>query len=121
MVFLVVTTRADRIAEFTAGLASTGAEVFLAESATAALDMAAALKPDLVIADETMTGGPALAFVRKLLTVNAMITTAVVSSLSEEAFHEASEGLGVLARIPVEPTRRDGEELAGKLRRLLLG
>ena len=44
-----------------------------------------------------------LSLVQKLLTVNALVNTAVVSPLSDEEFHEASEGLGILGRLPEEP------------------
>lgn len=116
MLFLIVTTRASELSEFTNVLVSAAGEVFPVESALAALDMAASLESDFVIVDETMRGGPPLAFVGELLKVNARLTTAVISSLSEEKFHEESEGLGVLAQIPFAPTKRDGEQLLEKLR-----
>ena len=118
MLFLLVTTRASELSEFTNVLASSAGEVFSVESALAALDMAASLESDFVIVDETMRGGHPLAFVSELLKVNARLTTAVISSLSEENFQAQSDGLGVLARIPFEPTKRDGEKLVETLRRL---
>ena len=39
--------------------------------------------------------------------VNAMVNTAVVSPLSDEEFHEVSEGLGILGRLPNEPGMSD--------------
>ena len=47
--------------------------------------------------------------------VNAMVNTAVVSPLSDEEFHEASEGLGILGRLPNEPGMNDAGELLRKL------
>ena len=47
--------------------------------------------------------------------VNAMVNTAVVSPLSDEEFHEASEGLGILGRLPNEPGMSDAVELLHKL------
>jgi len=43
----------------------------------------------------------------------------VVTPLSEEEFHEASEGLGVLGRLPVEPGASDAAELLRRLRTVL--
>jgi hypothetical protein len=56
--------------------------------------------------------------VPELLMVNAMVNTAVVSPLSDQEFHEASEGLGVLARLPLMPDKRDAARLLHKLRQL---
>jgi hypothetical protein len=43
----------------------------------------------------------------------------VVSALDAEAFHEASEGLGILAPVPVKPTAADGTALAEVFRRFM--
>ena len=51
--------------------------------------------------------------------VNAMVNTAVVSPLSDEEFHEASEGLGILGRLPDHPGMSDSGELLHKLRTVL--
>jgi hypothetical protein len=51
--------------------------------------------------------------------VNAMVNTAVMSSLLGQQFHEASEGLGVLARLPLEPSAVDAANLLRTLRNLL--
>jgi hypothetical protein len=52
------------------------------------------------------------------MTVNAFIQTAVVSRLSHDAFHEASEGLGVLAQLPPAPGRDDARRILEMLRQL---
>ena len=57
--------------------------------------------------------------VQKLLLVNAMVNTAVVSSLSDEEFHEASEGLGILGRLPNDPGMSDAVEMLHKLKTVL--
>jgi hypothetical protein len=51
--------------------------------------------------------------------VNAMVNTAVISPLAEADFHEVSEGLGVLGRLPEEPGESDAYDLLGKLKRVL--
>jgi DNA-binding NarL/FixJ family response regulator len=75
--------------------------------------------PHLVIIDSGLTNNEPLELVKKLLMVNAMMNTAVVSSLSEAEFHEDSEGLGVLGRLPKEPGESDAADLLGKLRMVL--
>jgi len=38
--------------------------------------------------------------VREIISANAMVNTAVVSPLCDADFHDKSEGLGVLCRLP---------------------
>ena len=88
-------------------------------SGAEALETAEASAPHLVIIDTGLPDYEPLELVQKLLMVNAMVNTAVVSPLSEEEFHEASEGLGVLARLPGEPGETDAADLLDKLRMVL--
>lgn len=90
-----------------------------AMSGTEALIAVRKASPHLVVIDSELPDFDAFDLVRELLVADAMIGTAVVSPLSEEEFHEASEGLGVLARLPVEPRGADAAELLDKLRRVL--
>lgn len=119
MMFLLVSTRAKELSEFTEGLLSTGDELRCVGSAAEALDLASSSKPDLVVVDENMQGGTALELVQKLMGINAMINTAVISSLSPKDFHEESEGLGVLAQVPISPEKSDGDDLAKLFNRLV--
>ena len=48
-----------------------------------------------------------------------MVNTAVVSPLSDEEFHEASEGLGILGRLSTDPGMSEASELLHKLRAVL--
>ena len=122
MLFLLVSRRAQALKDFTDGLAD-GGEVLIAPTPADGVELARTRKPDLVVVDHDLAGdGPGegpLSLVMDLLAVNAMINTAVVSPLSDEEFHEWSEGLGILARVSMEPGRAEGEELAGRLRDLL--
>ena len=89
-----------------------------AESGEKALDIASYSAIDLVVTDERLGDMTGLAFADRLLSVNPMINCASVSSLSPEKFHEASEGLGVMAQLPVQPGKEDAEELLQRLRDL---
>ncbi len=88
-------------------------------SGAEALEAARTTAPHLVIIDADLPDTAPLDLVQKLLMVNAMVNTAVVSPLSDEEFHEASEGLGILGRLPNEPGMSDAGELLHKLRTVL--
>ncbi len=61
--------------------------------------------PDLVIVDESLGGVSGKQVVENMIRKNPMVNTALVSSLSDEDFHEDTEGLGILM-----PIRKDGGE-----------
>ncbi|MCK9376634.1 MAG: response regulator [Syntrophobacterales bacterium] len=88
-------------------------------SGAEALEAVRTTAPHLVIIDADLPDTAPLDLVQKLLMVNALVNTAVVSPLSEEEFHEASEGLGILSGLPTEPGRSDAEGLLRKLRAVL--
>ena len=117
---VLATDRLEAIQAFVEALSSnpevrlqhvtSGAEVLEAVSVSA---------PHLVIIDSGLTDNEPLELVKKLLMVNAMMNTVVVSPLSEEEFHEASEGLGVLGRLPGEPGESDAADLLHRLKKVL--
>ena len=88
-------------------------------SGAEALEAVRTSAPHLVIIDLNLPDLAPLELVQKLLMVNAMVNTAVVSPLSEEEFHEASEGLGILGPLPNDPGRSDAVEMLRKLRTVL--
>jgi DNA-binding NarL/FixJ family response regulator len=90
-------------------------------SGAEALEATRTAAPQLVIIDADLPDNATLDLVQKLLMVNAMVNTAVVSPLSEEEFHEVSEGLGILGRLPNDPGMREAGELLHKLRMVLGG
>jgi DNA-binding response OmpR family regulator len=74
--------------------------------------------PLCVVVDESLPDMSALELVRRLLTVNAMINTAVVSGLGADEFHEASEGLGILCQIKPPAGKTHAEDLFTRLQRV---
>lgn len=72
-------------------------------------------KFDLVVADEHLDDMTGLAMVGKLVVQNPLINSALVSHLPHDAFHEASEGLGVMAQLPERPGREDALGLLDRL------
>jgi CheY-like chemotaxis protein len=105
------------------GLASALAEhgdvdLSWAESGEKALDIASDTAIDLVVTDERLGDMTGLEFAGRLLSVNPIINCASVSHLSPENFHEVSEGLGLMAQLPIQPSKEDAEELLQHLRHL---
>ena len=88
-------------------------------SGAEALEVVRTSAPHLVIIDLNLPDIAPLELVQKLLLVNAMVNTAVVSPLSDEEFHEASEGLGILGRLPTDPGMSEAVEMLRKLKTVL--
>jgi CheY-like chemotaxis protein len=89
-----------------------------AESGEKALDIASDTAIDLVVTDEGLGDMTGLEFAGRLLSVNPMINCASVSRLSSGNFHEVSEGLGLMAQLPIQPSKEDAEKLLQRLRNL---
>jgi len=107
--------------ESLADLASTleeegGVETRWARTGTEALALAAGDPWDLLVSEEKLEDMDGLELIRRLLRVNAMINTALVSRLPEEEFHELSEGLGILSSLPPEPGGAQARELMARLK-----
>ncbi len=88
------------------------------ESGGDALDKISNAPVDLVITDEKFEDMTGLELAFKLLYINPMVNCAAISSLSHEDFHEASEGLGLLAQLPPKPGKKEAEELITQLKEL---
>lgn len=93
-------------------------DILYSESGETALKMIKDNAIDLVITDEEVGDMSGLAFIRKLISVNPMVNCVAVSGLSEKDFHEASEGLGLMDHLPLNPGRADAEKLLSNLRRI---
>ncbi len=119
---LIAAAERSRLQEFADALAADPViEVGWAHTGAAALAGAAAHTPLAVIVDASLPDMEGLELVRRLLSINAMIFTAVISELPAERFHEESEGLGVLAQLPPRPAPAQASELLGRLKRLSQG
>ena len=114
---ILASPRPVELAPFTDELVRLGgARVIHASSAARALELAAAHAPELVVIDNNLPGMTALELAGALLRVNAMINTALVSTLDAEAFHEASEGLGILMPLAAAPAPQDAAARGRALR-----
>jgi len=113
---LMVTPARDSLAVLGSALErKEDVELRWAESGGAALDMVADTPVDLVVTDEFLGDMTGLELAERMLSVNPMIHCAAVSTLSSKQFHEASEGLGVLAQLPAGPGEEQAEELFERL------
>ena len=73
----------------------------------------------LVIIDETVGKRSGIEIAKGLVASNPFLNCALIGSLPHEEFHEATEGLGVLAQIPTTPSTDDIEKLLTSLRKIL--
>ena len=116
---LLVSPDEGALADFASALTAHGdVDVYWAECGETALALASDTPIDLVVTDERLADMTGLALAGRLLSVNPMINCASVSRLSPESFQEASEGLGVMAQLPIQPGKEDAEELLKHLRYL---
>ena len=117
---LIVTARPESLRSFAEALSS-DPQVRMDQvgSGADAVSGVRASSPHLVIIDHELPDIKPPSLVTELLMVNAMVSTAMVSTLSEQEFHEATEGLGILARLPLEPGGSDAVDLLHKLREVL--
>jgi DNA-binding NarL/FixJ family response regulator len=93
-------------------------ELTWTDSGQKALDTLSETSVDLVVTDKELGDMTGLEFAEKLLRVNPMINCAVLSPLPSDEFHEASEGLGVFAQLPLRPAKADAEKLLKGLKNL---
>jgi DNA-binding NtrC family response regulator len=116
---LLVTPDKGSLSAFASVLVKDGdVELSWAESGERALEMASDTFIDLAVTEERLGDMTGLDFAGRLLSVNPMINCAAVTSLSSEDFHEASEGLGLMAPLPNRPGKEHAEELIQRLRYL---
>ncbi len=117
---ILVTVRPEIFHSFAERLSS-DPEVCLDQvtSGAGALGIVRSISPHLVIVDSEVTDTTPFGLVREIISANAMVNTAVASALSEDEFHDAGEGLGILCRLPLEPGSKEARELLQKLRAVI--
>ena len=88
------------------------------DSAQKALSMLSKEKFDLFITHEQLPDMTGRDLVEKVVFINAMMNSVVISSLPHKDFHEAYEGLGVLMQFPLEPGKEQVQDLLDHLNRI---
>jgi len=116
---LLVTSEREPFSEFATVLKKKDdVELTWAASGQEALEAISGNPVDLVIVNENIGDMTGIEFMKNLLPINPMINSAAVSPLPSEEFHEASEGLGVLVQLPVDPGEFEAEDLLKRLKNL---
>ena len=109
----------ESLARFAAGLwQKSDIELLHVDSAADGLKSAERDTVDLVVVGEELTDMTPVEFVTQLVRVRPTINCAMVSNLSHDDFHEATEGLGVLMQLPPNPSGADAEALLQKVEAL---
>ena len=94
-------------------------ELLFSNNWTNALAAIKVMPPEFLILDQSLPEGEVLELARELVAVNAAVNCIVVTDMDAETFHEASEGLGIFASLPLDPTFEDGVALAGRIQRFM--
>ena len=102
-----------------AGLAKSDVQITWAGSGDQGMSIIAAGNVDLVVTDENLADMSGLEFIKKIVSKNPMVNCAAVSSLSPEDFHEASEGLGILMQLPINPDQGQAQILLEHFKKIV--
>jgi response regulator RpfG family c-di-GMP phosphodiesterase len=115
--FLLVSPRAEEINDFTAALtAQTDITLKQVDSGGEMLQVIGEKSPHLVILDQEIGEMDSLDLVNKLLQIDAMINSTMITSMDAESWHEKSEGLGMMPPVPDPPTEKDALALLQNFR-----
>jgi DNA-binding NarL/FixJ family response regulator len=116
---LFATKNMARFSAFVAGLQRRQEIEFLpAVTGGAGLASLRGEKTDLVVVDEQLDDIRGIAFAKLLVKAYPLVNTAIVSTLTAEEFHEATEGLGVLMQLPTEPQEKEADALLAVLAKI---
>lgn len=118
-IIILVSSRPDRWREFSDALqADLQTEIVNVRSGTEALKAAQKHNPLAAVIDVEICDHSAVDLVRRLLSVDAMINTALASEKPEEIFHAETEGLGILMKLSTFPTPAEASRFAQCLRQV---
>jgi CheY-like chemotaxis protein len=116
---LIVTQNKEALADFAQSLKASKVDLVWANSGALAMEAVKTRKTDLVVIDRNIADMAPLELIARLIVINAMINTALISDLSPHEFHEATEGLGILAQLPPEPGPDQAEKLLDRLKSIM--
>ena len=116
-IFLLVSPRAEELHDFTSVLTAQP-DITLKQVDTGGemLQLIQEKSPHLVLLDQDIKDGDSLELVNKLLQINAMINSAMITSMDAASWHEKSEGLGMLPPVPDPPVEKDALALLKNFR-----
>jgi DNA-binding NarL/FixJ family response regulator len=90
-------------------------EVIATCTGAQALDAVREKGPVAMVVDQDLGDMPGVELVPRVLQFNAMIHLALVSEQPEELFHEQTEGLGILMKLPSLPDRQTAVQFSERL------
>lgn len=113
---LLVSSRPAQLEEFIQALSNNGRmAIVTVDTATAAMATVKEVLPVLAVVDDQVYGVAGLDIIRRLINVNAFMQTVAISELSDQDFHNCSEGLGILLKLPLLPGKNDARNLIAQL------
>lgn len=119
LTIVLASPRVDQWQAFSDTLASAiQADIVTVRTAADAIEAAQKLHPQLVVIDAELGDLTAAELIRRLLSIDAMINTAVASGEAEAIFHEETEGLGILMKLSLLPTSAEAGYLSESLRQV---
>lgn len=116
---LLVTSRSGSFSHLDSAFAENDVAAIWAESGNSALSMILERSFDIIITDESLRDMAGLDLAKKIISTNPMLNIALVSALSSDEFHEASEGLGILMQLSPIPKKSEAENLLERLNHIL--
>ncbi len=115
---LIVSENQLSMSAFKTALNESGAQTTCLESGCKAFSAVSESVFDLLVADENLGDMTGLELIKSIIASQPMLNCAAVSSLLPGDFHEASEGLGVLMQLPVEPGKQEADQLLEHLKKI---
>jgi hypothetical protein len=120
-VILLVTTRPSHMLPFSRELRDAShMQLVVAGSVDEAIEAAKRYPIVMAVVDDLICKHGGLDLIKHLIQIDAFMHTAVLSDADEEAFHDRSEGLGVLAMLSLMPGQKDARRLWESLRSMIL-
>ena len=118
--FLIVSSDKQSFTDLASSLnKETDIDISWAENGQNALRIIKNNSFDLAISDDQLADMTGLGFIKNLVTINPMINSALVSTLTPDQFHEQTEGLGILAQLPKKPDEKHAEDLLEQLKKII--
>jgi len=85
------------------------------DSAAAALNLIKERCVDLVVVGQSLTDTTPIDCVMQLIREKPMVNCAMLSAMDRDAFHEATEGLGILMQLQPKPCSEEAVVLLSKI------
>lgn len=104
---IILTENRDPYSAIAQSLLSAGnVKIQWIDSVSTAEKIVTETTPNLMVIDERVGSRDGIDIARNIIMKNAMINLVLVSSLDSNTFHEASEGLGIVAQLPPFPEKK---------------